>query len=546
MEDVDDNYQWIKVRLNIPKSELTQQLEFKEMIINRFVSGIPDFAERDIHIDGTWICFFIPRQGMNTKIGKIKDIVEEMKPPGRNNWIVVKHDPAGVPISVRFENIPNAQEILTQTLQGLYNVDKNELDLSNLRANTNLMEHGMQLDLKKTDQFSLLVKILFTFESLGQVCRSINLSNNCLRNLQPLQPLVAQLKLIDTLTLKSNEFRRWEDLDAIKEWKLKNLDLTECPLDRLKLSKLTRMKLQKEVRQRFKTIERFNGKSFGASIGIGGGDDSSRSTVGLPERLDSALPLNKELETKLIPFIMEFIKEFDGDRTKLIGMYSDDAVFTMSVGWGSDLQDYRKHQRNMINYKSNQGGYNHGGQSDKYRSPHPNSIKKSKLQIIALFADLPGTEHDLQNSTFLDVTFEMAEIIGFTLSGTLKEKNSDKFRQFSRHLLCRFDGNTFQIQHDQLYIRQATDQEKSDHGTKPVLGAQPTQSAAVPTSQTSSTVLITPEMIESFCKDSGMKPEFSEMCLKQAAGNYVQAGQTFMNLKAEGKIPPEYFVIPPS
>ena len=36
---------------------------------------------------------------MNTKIGKIKDIVEEMKPPGRNNWIVVKHDPAGVPIS---------------------------------------------------------------------------------------------------------------------------------------------------------------------------------------------------------------------------------------------------------------------------------------------------------------------------------------------------------------------------------------------------------------------------------------------------------------
>ena len=36
---------------------------------------------------------------MNTKIGKIKDIVEEMKPPGRNNWIVVKHDPAGIPIS---------------------------------------------------------------------------------------------------------------------------------------------------------------------------------------------------------------------------------------------------------------------------------------------------------------------------------------------------------------------------------------------------------------------------------------------------------------
>jgi len=541
MEDVDDNYQWIKVRLNIPKSELTQQLEFKDMIINRFVAGIPDFAERDIHIDGTWICFFIPRQGMNTKIGKIKDIVEEMKPPGRNNWIVVKHDPAGIPISVRFENIPNAQQILTEILQGLYNVDKNELDLSNLRANTKLMEHGMQLDLKKVDQFSLLVKILFTFDMLGNVCRSINLSNNCLRNLQPLQPLVERLKLIETLTLRSNEFRRWEDLDAIKEWKIKNLDLTECPLDRTKLSKLTRMKLQKEVRQRFKAIERFNGKSFGASIGIGGGDDSTRSTVGLPERLDSALPLNKDLEKQLIPFILDFIKEFDGDRTKLIGRYSDDAVFTMSVGWGTDLQDYRKHQRNMINFKHAQGGYNHGNVTgaygDKYRSPHPNSIKKSKLQIIALFADLPATEHDLQNSTFLDVTFEMAEIIGFTLSGTLKEKKEGKVRQFSRHVLCRFDGNSFQIQHDQLYIRQATDQEKSQHGTKPQLGAQPTQPAAT---------TITPEMIERFCRDSGMKPEYSRMCLEQAAGNYDQAGQTFMSLKAEGKIPAEYFVTPPS
>lgn len=53
-------------------------------------------------------------------------------------------------------------------------------------------------------------------------------------------------------------------------------------------------------------------------------------------------------------------------------------------------------------------------------------------------------------------------------------------------------------------------------------------------------------MIERFCKDSGMKPEWSKMCLEQAAGNYEQAGQTFMSLKAEGKIPADYFASPPS
>ena len=52
---------------------------------------------------------------------------------------------------------------------------------------------------------------------------------------------------------------------------------------------------------------------------------------------------------------------------------------------------------------------------------------------------------------------------------------------------------------------------------------------------------ITQEMIERFCKDSGMKPEWSKMCLEQANGNYEQAGQTFMSLKAEGKIPADYF-----
>ena len=106
--------------------------------------------------------------------------------------------------------------LICQTFVLILNWCKFRFSLAEQYAQCIFREHGMQLDLKKTDQFSLLVKILFTFDALGQVCRSINLSNNCLRNLQPLQPLVAKLNLIQTLNLRSNEFRRWEDLDAIK------------------------------------------------------------------------------------------------------------------------------------------------------------------------------------------------------------------------------------------------------------------------------------------------------------------------------------------
>ena len=87
----------------------------------------------------------------------IKDIIEKIKPEGRSGvFIPVKHDPWDIPISVKFENIPGAQQILMDALGKLYNTSTNELDLSNLRANMILNENGMELDLHESDQFALL------------------------------------------------------------------------------------------------------------------------------------------------------------------------------------------------------------------------------------------------------------------------------------------------------------------------------------------------------------------------------------------------------
>ena len=85
------------------------------------------------------MCIFLPRENINSKIGMIKDIIEKIKPAGRSGvFIPVKHDPASIPISVRFENIQNAHEILMAALGKLYNTERDELDLSNLRANMQL------------------------------------------------------------------------------------------------------------------------------------------------------------------------------------------------------------------------------------------------------------------------------------------------------------------------------------------------------------------------------------------------------------------------
>jgi hypothetical protein len=79
---------------------------------------------------------------------------------------------------------------------------------------------------------------------------------------------------------------------------------------------------------------------------------------------DSLLPDLPGLEGPLIGFIQKFITAFDTNRESLMYCYASDAVFTLCVGRGTDMSEYRKHQRNLINYRFHMDGPN----AEKYRS----------------------------------------------------------------------------------------------------------------------------------------------------------------------------------
>lgn len=53
-------------------------------------------------------------------------------------------------------------------------------------------------------------------------------------------------------------------------------------------------------------------------------------------------------------------------------------------------------------------------------------------------------------------------------------------------------------------------------------------------------------MVERFCKDSGMKPAFSRLCLEENRGDYEAAGRKFMEMKQAGQIPADAWISPPS
>ena len=83
--------------MTIPPGEVKakKELGFKDMMIAQFQQNIPNFGDRHIHIDGRYLCIFLPREQINSKIGMIKDIIEKIKPEGRSGvFIPVKHDVA--------------------------------------------------------------------------------------------------------------------------------------------------------------------------------------------------------------------------------------------------------------------------------------------------------------------------------------------------------------------------------------------------------------------------------------------------------------------
>ena len=90
------------------------------------------------------------------------------------------------------------------------------------------------------------------------------------------------------------------------------------------------------------------------------------------------LPDADGLEGPLIEFVAKFIDAFDNNREALYHCYASDTIFTLCVGRGTDLQSYRKHQRNLVNYKHFVDPQN----TDKYRNCRKSTLAMSNKQPV--------------------------------------------------------------------------------------------------------------------------------------------------------------------
>jgi len=107
-----------------------------------------------------------------------------------------------------------------------YNVSDNSVDLSSFASDTRLNESGMKMNLKNSEDFALLVRVMknFPIDNIS----GLNLASNMLRNLQQLVPLLEKTPKITKLNVSGNQLiRNWTDLRYVEEWALEELDIRD-------------------------------------------------------------------------------------------------------------------------------------------------------------------------------------------------------------------------------------------------------------------------------------------------------------------------------
>lgn len=289
-----------------------------------------------------------------------------------------------------------------------------------------------------------------------------------------------------------------------------------------------------EVRKRFPKVVYLDGQELPRPIGFEVDDDNTSS---MPKVLNSyfAVPGVRELVLK---FIEQYYQIYDTqDRQPLAAAYTEDASFSLSCtfpesGPGARYTSiYTSESRNLKRIS---------GSDRRYRN-----LIKGRDNITSLLCRLPYTTHD-PNSFTVDVPLAEANLIHITLTGVFRQlaDRSPLIRSFSRTFFVVPQGSGYCICNEELFITTATVEQIKKSFKNPAPGT-PEQGASTSQAQVQT---LTPEqeaLVLKFCVASAMLPHFSRMCLEQNNWDFIKAGEMFTQLKAENKIPPEYFAQSP-
>ncbi|AGO09886.1 AaceriAAL104Cp [[Ashbya] aceris (nom. inval.)] len=322
----------------------------------------------------------------------------------------------------------NTITLLRNFLMKRYNAQTKMLDLGGLHVDPDLTQHGLVSSMStQSKMFMALMKLAGSEPQL--VVESVNLSNNGLKDVNSISSLAQTFPGLRNLCLANNQIARFQSLEV---WKNKFRELRELLLmnnpvanDPMYRSEMLRIfpKLVILDNNLVRDEQRLN------------------ALYSLPMRLQQFFFENDTLGSSAIDFVTNFLRLWDTDRKQLMGLYTPQSQFSVSVDssipaatvpeadQSPSFGHYLPSSRNMTKVSSEKSKQERLGMG-------PDAIGN-------IFKALPGTKHFLQEQPekYSLQTWTYSQVGGFviTLHGFFEEvskpevENTKSYSYNARH-----------------------------------------------------------------------------------------------------------------
>jgi len=290
--------------------------------------------------------------------------------------------------------------------------------------------------------------------------------------------------------------------------------------------------------RRFSTLKYLDGQKVAPLIEFG--LPTHLSTPDLPP-IKGYLSDTPDTQRLVEEFLQKFFALYDAQsRDKLLDIYSDSALFSMSTSTASAVKDkqhfvltaYKQKSRNLVIVKD----------LDRRVS----MLHSGRVAIVHCLNSLPQTRHSYDNmriDAYVLPNIGSTPVLCINLQGDFYEVSAKENRSYDRTLLlapcppnspAAVQGRPVIIMNDQLHVRH--------YAPLPPIAATTTTTTTTTTTSTTATILPAPspqlQLIEKLSFITRLKPDYARQCLEQNLWSYDKALEAFMSLKQRNQIGP--------
>ncbi|XP_076054165.1 nuclear RNA export factor 1-like [Oratosquilla oratoria] len=442
-----------------------------------------------------------------------------------NGQRLVFHTKQSVPPITKLT--PLQLEKIKLVMSNRYSPQMATLNLNNFHKDPELTKEEIFCPLYRAHNMTTILEIIISH--IPEV-RHIDFSHNKVQQLEELKPLLTNCHSLKRLSL---EYNRLHHVESLKH--LTGLHLTELVLEGNEVcNKYNDPDTYiSAVRKYFPKLQYLDGHELPKTIGFEVDEDPPKLPPSQPAYFCDQLAKGVAIE-----FIQQYYQIFDtASRTPLLAAYTDDAVFSLSTALSESKAGARLATRYVQENRN----------LKKVTSPEQRqrTLIKGNKNIIDTLSRLPGTVHD-PGSFVIDIPWVAPQLMHVVLSGLFCQDGGklQQVRSFTRSLIIVKQGEGYCILNEELFVTYATASQVKSFKIVPV---QITSPLAPATSEETALAALEPiqvQMIKHFSQVSGMRFQYSRMCLQENQWDYEKAGQLFLDLHKKGQVPAEYFKHP--